>query len=383
MIDSPPTTDVVLEGFLRRPVIDQAFPSNHDRSPSALASPTQNLAEAYSSNVLLIAMWYSSSIIAAKLNYVLLEYLGSAIALSLFQQIFVLFAGSAILLASRSIGGLTAVKELPKRSIRIQFGFVIPLGFAMTCMSVAYNSAMSYIPVSFLNTIKATIPFWTCIVCWLLYKQKFSLLTKISLIPIVGGVAIASATELGFHPLGFLLGLISAFNQTFFNLHAKSILIQQIVTPMQLQVFTAGISSMFLGVIYSISMVSFLSDIGGRTAESPIYDGVLHPIILFALGGLNYFAELRLSYAVIAVLGSLGYSIADVFRRLIIICSSFILFGNPVQLFNIIGVCIAMFGILMYNLSVASGASKGNTYVKEKVEPPIHHSSITINTASV
>ncbi|SPR00803.1 unnamed protein product (mitochondrion) [Plasmodiophora brassicae] len=296
----------------------------------------------------LIICWYTSSIVAAKLNYVLMHELGGPVRLSLFQQTFVSVAGMIV---------LAVYDETTDRPANVtrrhQLDAVVPLSVTMTVMSIAYNAAMEYIPVSFLNTIKATIPFWTCIVCWLIQGQQYALTTRLSLLPIVGGVALASANEVGFHPVGFGLGVVSAFNQTFFNIRAKRILIRRLMTSMQLQVYTAILSTGFLAIALGVSYTT--SSTGGDAME-PGSELRSTPFFLMLIVGLNYFGELRLSYVAINMLGSLGYSVADVFRRLIVIVSAVLLFGNTIQPLNIVGVCIAMFGILLYNLSILSAA---------------------------
>lgn len=133
--------------------------------------------------------------------------LGGPVRLSLFQQTFVSVAGVRTGSPTPGVVGtlmnwvqmivLAVYDETTDRPANVtrrhQLDAVVPLSVTMTVMSIAYNAAMEYIPVSFLNTIKATIPFWTCIVCWLIQGQQYALTTRLSLLPIVGGVALASA----------------------------------------------------------------------------------------------------------------------------------------------------------------------------------------------
>lgn len=91
--------------------------------------------------VLVIGAWYCTSAIATKLNYVVMAELGSAIALSLFQQLFVVIA----CLGYRFFGqGLLSNSNASWSKI---FRIVFPLGLTMALASVSYNLAMSFIPV--------------------------------------------------------------------------------------------------------------------------------------------------------------------------------------------------------------------------------------------
>ena len=60
------------------------------------------------------------------------------------------------------------------------------VGFCWTAVSIFYNSALRFIHVSFLNTMKSSIPFWTCLICRVYFKEEFSMLTYFSLAPILG-----------------------------------------------------------------------------------------------------------------------------------------------------------------------------------------------------
>ena len=57
--------------------------------------------------------------------------------------------------------------------------------------------------VSFTETVKSSAPIFTVLIARLVIGEKTSLIVNLSLIPIMGGLALASMTELSFHILGF------------------------------------------------------------------------------------------------------------------------------------------------------------------------------------
>jgi hypothetical protein len=77
--------------------------------------------------------------------------------------------------------------------------------------------------------------------------------------------------------------------------------------------------------------------------------------------GFTYYYELSLSIAVIEKLGTLPYSLADVVRRLVLIISSIIIFGNPVSIVNASGILTALTGVLAYNISRNQKAHNGRS----------------------
>ena len=63
--------------------------------------------------------------------------------------------------------------------------------------------ALEYVAVSFTETVKSSAPIFTVLIARLVIGEKTSLIVNLSLIPIMGGLALASLTELSFHILGF------------------------------------------------------------------------------------------------------------------------------------------------------------------------------------
>lgn len=225
---------------------------------------------------------------------------------------------------------------------------------------------------------------WTCLICWLVQGQKFRKITKASLVPIVGGVSLASFNEVGFNVIGFIIACFSALNQTLFNLRAKRILQRGFLGRNEVQLYTSVISSLMLSMFAFFSFIlnaasnDDLEEVHSSTSDS------LGTYSLIVVCGLNYFVELRLSYAAINALGALGYSIIDVLRRLCVIIASVLLFHNPIGPLNIIGVCIAMAGIVLYNLSTTDVHFTVPKWVtKKKVEPPINRTRMATNVYTV
>lgn len=75
------------------------------------------------------------------------------------------------------------------------------------------------------------------------------------------------------------------------------------MTSMQLQVYTAILSTGFLAIALGVSYTT--SSTGGDAME-PGSELRSTPFFLMLIVGLNYFGELRLSYVAINMLGSLG-----------------------------------------------------------------------------
>jgi hypothetical protein len=297
------------------------------------------------STPVLVVLWFICSVISAKVNYLLLRRLNSALALSMFQLSFTVLLGGSILIKSAS---KDAFEKFDMRLIRQ----TLPLGVWLSSTSVCYNLSMSFIPVSFLNTIKSTVPFWTCLYCRIYRNTQYSMTSYLTLIPIIGGVAIASLNEVGFNMIGFALACGSAFSTTLYNLKAKDAMETGQLDSEQTQIYTCGVA---LVLLFPLWFVERLFKFGFWFSFE---DGAVSLFLIALLCGTNWFVEMNLSVRIIKNLGALGYAITDVVRRLVVIVTSALMFGNAISERNAAGVMITMLGVVAYNITNDSRFTK-------------------------
>ncbi|KAI5682675.1 hypothetical protein M9H77_03903 [Catharanthus roseus] len=70
---------------------------------------------------------------------------------------------------------------------------------------VCGNVSLRYLPVSFTQAVGSTAAFFTALFAFLMTWKRENWLTYVTLIPVVGGVAIASGFEPSFHLFGFIM----------------------------------------------------------------------------------------------------------------------------------------------------------------------------------
>ena len=69
--------------------------------------------------------------------------------------------------------------------------------------------SLKFVAVSFTETIKSSAPFFTVIFARLILGERTSFMVNLSLLPVVGGLALCSATELSFNYLGFFAAVFN------------------------------------------------------------------------------------------------------------------------------------------------------------------------------
>ena len=72
---------------------------------------------------------------------------------------------------------------------------------------------LNYVPVSFTETVKSSAPLFTVIIARILMGEKTGPYVYMSLLPIMGGLALCSATELSFNVKGFTAALCTNLSE--------------------------------------------------------------------------------------------------------------------------------------------------------------------------
>ena len=139
----------------------------------------------------LIGSWYFSNIGVLLLNKYLLSNYG-------FKYPIFLTMCHMSACAVLSYVGIAWLKMVPMQSIRsrVQFFKISVLSVVFCASVVSGNISLRFLPVSFNQAVGATTPFFTAVFAYLMTFKRESWLTYATLIPVVGGVIIASGVSL-------------------------------------------------------------------------------------------------------------------------------------------------------------------------------------------
>ena len=254
---------------------------------------------------------------------------------------------------------VTGLKKAPKVGKEVLLG-VLPLAAVHTLGNVFTNLSLSAVAVSFTHTIKAMEPLFSVLLSAIFLGVPPTLLTVLSLLPIVGGVALASFTEASFSMWGFMTAMLSNLTFQSRNVLSKKLMISK-----------GGMDNIDLfSVITAMSFVLLLpfalyADRGfnltpAALAARGVGQETINNVLTKAFAaGLMFHGYQQLSYMILQRVSPVTHSVGNCVKRIVVIVSSVLFFRNPVSPLNGLGTAIALAGVFAYSqVKVIEGKRK-------------------------
>lgn len=203
--------------------------------------------------------------------------------------------------------------------------------------------SLNYVAVSFTETIKSSAPIFTVVISRVLLGEVTSLWVNLSLIPVMGGLALCSVNELSFETRGFIAAMATNFTECLQNVYSKMLISGDKFryTPAELQFYTS-LASVALQVPASLFYLQ-----SGST--SPLGPNV---IFAFILNGIFFHFQSITAYVLMNYTSPLTHSVVNTVKRALLIWASVVLFGNEVTALSALGTGLVIAGVLLYNRAV-------------------------------
>ncbi|CAL9037650.1 unnamed protein product [Musa banksii] len=259
-----------------------------------------------------------------------------------------LATGSLMMLISWA----TRIAEAPKTDFKF-WKALAPVAVAHTIGHVAATVSMSKVAVSFTHIIKSGEPAFSVLVSRFLLGETFPVPVYLSLVPIIGGCALAAVTELNFNMTGFMGAMISNLAFVFRNIFSKRGMKGTSVSGMNYYACLSILSLLILTPFAIAIEGPQMWAAGWQTALSQIGP---HFIWWVAAQSVFYHLYNQVSYMSLDEISPLTFSIGNTMKRISVIVSSIIIFHTPVQPINALGAAIAILGTFLYSqIAVAAG----------------------------
>ncbi|XP_053431397.1 solute carrier family 35 member E2B isoform X6 [Nycticebus coucang] len=230
--------------------------------------------------------------------------------------------------------------------------------------------SLKNVAVSFAETVKSSAPIFTVILSRMILGEHTGLLVNLSLIPVMGGLALCTATEMSFNILGFSAALSTNIMDCLQNVFSKKLLSgdKYRFSAPELQFYTSAAAMAML-----IPAWIFFMDVPvvGRSGKSFSYSQDI--VLLLLTDGTLFHLQSVTAYALMGKISPVTFSVASTVKHALSIWLSIIVFGNKITSLSAIGTVLVTAGVLLYNrakqhqqeamqtLATASSQAPGDT----------------------
>lgn len=248
---------------------------------------------------------------------------------------------------------------------------VVPQGLCHLVVHLFAVVSLGLGAVSFTHIVKACEPVLTSIFSAVIFKKIASVWSYLTLVPIIGGVAIASATELSFTWTSFTCAMISNVGSAGRAIYTKKVMEKDrdtIATSLDaynlyaVVTIIATIPGILIALVCEGPIVaSTWRDAVAIPAESS--DGSVSFDIVCSVirSAIWYFLYNVLAFFSLEKLDQVSHAIANTLKRVVVIVSAVIFFGTPLSFLGAMGSGIAIAGTFLYSLSKSKEKERGTS----------------------
>lgn len=255
----------------------------------------------------------------------------------------------------------------PPALSRAALAGIWPLAVIHVLGNVLTNVSLGAVAVSFTHTVKAMEPFFSVLMSAIFLGEVPPPPVLLTLVPIVGGVLMASLTEVTFNWTGFLSALFS--NITF---QSRNVLSKKLMLAKE---GAGGGKTDSMALFQTITVLSFfmLLPVTLAVEGAPLLPGALAAAGIstgpelsafftrLLLAGLCFHGYQQLSYSILSRVTPVTHSIGNCVKRVVVIVASVVAFSHPMSQQNMLGTAVALGGVFLY--SQAKRKYKGVTKI--------------------
>jgi len=252
------------------------------------------------------------------------------------------------------------LRKAPKLSLS-EIKTLIPIALCHTGVHVGAVVALGAGAVSFAHIVKASEPVVTCLLNFLFLGEVLPTPVYFTLLPIIGGVAIASMKELSFTYLALAAAMISNVSSS-----ARGVLSKKTMSGKKIgenldaqnlyAVLTAMSTIIMIPLMLAVEGTGFFSAFKGVVSAGDFTTKSLS--VLLALGGASYYAYNEVAFLALGKVNPVTHAVGNTIKRVVIIVASVVAFKTPMSTGSIIGSSVAIAGTLLYSLAMNASKKK-------------------------
>lgn len=256
----------------------------------------------------------------------------------------------AMVVSCSAVGWITGLVPLPRQAL--QDGFFWKLLPAAICHALGNgltSVAFSWGSVSFTHVVKCSEPIWMALGIFLSTGNKIPRAHLLALIPIMMGVALASAGEMSFTTTGFCAALASTICFAGRGILSKRLMTggEESMSPLNVYAMDSALALLFTLPVAALADGQWLAS-GGLGSLVASGHGMQLAYYLFSTG-LAYYAYNAIAFKLLGKLDVVSHAVGNLGKRIFVIGFSVVFFHNPLTMRAAIGASMAIAGSGLYS----------------------------------
>ncbi|XP_004639745.1 solute carrier family 35 member E2 [Octodon degus] len=243
--------------------------------------------------------------------------------------------------------------------------------------------SLKNVAVSFAETVKSSAPVFTVVMSRMILGEYTGLLVNLSLLPVMGGLALCTATEISFNLLGFSAALSTNIMDCLQNVFSKKLLSgdKYRFSAPELQFYTSAAAVTML-----IPAWIFFMDVPVMSRSEGSFRYSQDVVLLLLADGALFHLQSVTAYALMGKISPVTFSVASTVKHALSIWLSIIVFGNKITSLSAVGTVLVTVGVLLYTkarqrqqeamqslATVTSGAPEDGAEPLVPQDPRPHH----------
>jgi len=246
---------------------------------------------------------------------------------------------------------LFGIRKMPKLTVKEAIT-LSPSAFGHLATHVGAVIAFFAGAVSFGHIVKASEPVVSSLLNFLFMGEVLAWPVYASLMPIIGGVALASASEMSFNWLCFGAAMGSNIGSASRAVYSKKVMAggnigKNMDSSNIYAVLTIMATFMLIPISFAMEGPSAMVK-GFHAAHAKGGATFLWHMIY---SGIFYYAYNEVAFLALGKLDPVSHAVSNTMKRVVIIITAIIVFGTPVTKLGVAGSSIAILGTLLYSLA--------------------------------
>jgi solute carrier family 35 protein E1 len=207
--------------------------------------------------------------------------------------------------------------------------------------------------VSFTHIVKASEPVVSAAMCAVFLGQIMHPVVYLSLVPVIGGVGLASLEELSFTMFAFATAMLSNVSSAGRGVLSKGLMGKSIGENLTAPNLFGVLTIIAFVIMIPVSLFFEPPSVISAAIEEAQADGMTSYDMykLATLSGLFYYFYNEVAFLALSEVAPVTHAVGNTIKRVVIILASVIVFKNPLTPLGALGSIVAILGTLLYSIA--------------------------------